>query len=317
MHLRSFTARHSEDGWPLGRILASRLSMPIHRVRKLIRERMVQVDGRPCHKASRRLHAGQSIRIVVPAHSPGNARKRAAAIPIRYQDRHVLVVDKPPGLTTMRHAHEAAEFGPRGRHYLPKTLMDLLKEQLPGPLRKSIGAVHRLDKETSGLLVFSLSPLAKDRLATQFRQHTIQRRYLAVVRGQPISQHVESNIVRDRGDGRRGSGPGPGQRAVTHVRLLEQLSGFAVVECSLETGRTHQVRIHLGETGTPLVGETVYDRPLHGVPDPRDDTGFPRPALHAAFLGFDHPVTGRRLSFAAPPPADFKALVKRLRAAAR
>jgi 23S rRNA pseudouridine1911/1915/1917 synthase len=217
----------------------------------------------------------------------------------------------------MRHPYEAAEFGSRGRRFLPKTLLDILKEELPPPQRKSIRAVHRLDKETSGLVVFALSPLAQDRLATQFRQHTMQRRYLAIVRGQPVSQRIESNIVRDRGDGRRGSGPGPGKRAVTHVRLLEQFAGFALIECRLETGRTHQVRIHLGESGTPLVGETVYDRPLQGAPGTRDVPRFPRPALHAASLGFEHPVTGGRVSLESSPPADFKALLKRLRGQAR
>jgi 23S rRNA pseudouridine1911/1915/1917 synthase len=238
-------------------------------------------------------------------------------MPVRYQDHHVLVVEKPAGLTTMRHPHEAAEFGARAGRYLPKTVMDILKDELPPQARKSIRAVHRLDKETSGLVVFALSAQAKDRLALQFRQHTIERRYLAVVRGEPTSRRIESNIVRDRGDGRRGSAEGPGKHAVTHVRLIERFAGFGIVECKLETGRTHQVRIHLAETGTPLVGETVYDRPLHGTPNQRDLTGFPRPALHAALLAFDHPATGRRLSFESPPPPDFKALLKTLRSRAR
>jgi 23S rRNA pseudouridine1911/1915/1917 synthase len=316
MHPRSFTARHSEDGWSLARFLASHLSLPVHRVRALIRERRIQVDGRPCFDASRRIHAGQKVSMVAPRRRQGEAR-RTGSIPIRFSDQHVLVVEKPAGLTTMRHPYETAEFGPRGRRYLPKTLMDLLKEQLPAPVRKSIRAVHRLDKETSGLVVFALSPLAQDRLATQFRQHTVQRRYLAIVRGQPISQRIESNIVRDRGDGRRGSGPGPGKRAVTHVRLLEQFAGFALIECRLETGRTHQVRIHLGESGTPLIGETIYDRSVHGAPGTRDVTRYPRPALHAASLAFEHPVSGRRVSLESSPPADFKALLKRLRGQAR
>ncbi len=317
MQSRTFTARHYEDGWPLTRILATRLSMPVHSVRDLLRERRVQVNGRHCLDGSRRIHAGQRVRIV-PLRGRGSERPpRKSSIPIRYRDQHVLVVEKPAGLTTMRHPYEAAEFGARARRYLPKTLMDLLKEELPPPVRKSIRAVHRLDNETSGLVVFALSPLAKLRLCAQFRAHTVQRRYLAVVRGQPGSQRIESNIVRDRGDRRRGSASDPGQHAVTHVQLIEQFAGFALVECKLETGRTHQVRIHLGETGTPLVGETVYDRPLHGVPDTRDNTGFPRAALHAVSLAFDHPVTGRRISLECSPPADFKALVKRLREHAR
>jgi len=317
MHSRSFTARQSEDGWPLARILASRLSMPVHQIRNLLRELKVQVNSRPCLDASRRIHAGQRVRVLVPSGPKGDPPRHAGSIPIRYCDQHVLVVEKPAGLTTMRHPYEAAEFGARARRYLPKTLMDVLKAELPPHLRKSIRAVHRLDKETSGLVAFALSRLAQDRLAALFRQHAVERRYLALVRGEPISRRIESSIARDRGDGRRGSGKSHGKRAVTHVRLIEKLAGFGLVECRLETGRTHQVRIHLGETGTPLVGETVYDRPLHGVPSQPDGTGFLRPALHAALLAFDHPVSGRRISLECSPPADFKALIKRLRGRTR
>src|SRR5207244_4334096 len=120
-----------------------------------------------------------------------------------------------------------------------------------------------------------------------FRAHSVERCYLAIVRGRARPQRIESWLVRDRGDGRRGSAPKPGegQRAVTHVHLVEELGGYTLVECRLETGRTHQVRIHLGEAGTPICGDHVYDRPLHGRPLP-DASGMTRIALHAATLGF-------------------------------
>ena len=200
---------------------------------------------------------------------------------ICYTDASLVVVDKPAGLTTMRHREEAAEFGPRAQRYLPQTLADLLPALLaqPGRLGKPtpIYAVHRLDKETSGLVVFARSKEAERNLGKQFRSHTIERRYLAVVRGKAKPGRIESSLVRDRGDGRRGSTtePGQGQRAVTHVRVLEDLGEYTLVECRLETGRTHQVRIHLGESGTPLCGDHVYDRPLHGKPLP-DQSGAPR-----------------------------------------
>ena len=245
---------------------------------------------------------------------------------IRHADAHVVVVEKPAGLTTMRHAEEAAEFG-RGRRFLPKTLEDLLPALLAqheasrsphlrvaaSPRTPRVIAVHRLDKDTSGLVVFARTPAAAQLLGGQFKAHTTDRQYLTIVRGQAKAGRIESRLVRDRGDGRRGSGGGPdGQRAVTHVRVVEGLGDFTLVECRLETGRTHQVRIHLGEAGTPLCGERIYDRPPHGKPLP-DASGARRNALHAARLGFDHPATGKRMTWDAPLPADLQELLDRLR----
>jgi 23S rRNA pseudouridine1911/1915/1917 synthase len=237
---------------------------------------------------------------------------------IRYADAHIVVVDKPAGVTTMRHAEEAAEFGARARRYLPTTLADMLPGLLAagrftGPMR--VRAVHRLDKDTSGLVVFARTVEAERRLGQQFRAHTSERRYLAVVRGRAHNGRIESSLVRDRGDGRRGSTnqAGAGKRAVTHVHVLEDLSHFTLVECRLETGRTHQVRIHLGESGTPLCGERIYDRALHGPVTVPDRSGSPRLALHAASLGFEHPATRKRMSWTSPLPDDLTQLVSRLR----
>jgi 23S rRNA pseudouridine1911/1915/1917 synthase len=225
-------------------------------------------------------------------------------------------VDKPPGLTTMRHAEETAEFGRRARRYLPSTLADVLPGLLAraGEKATTVRAVHRLDKETSGLVVFARTVEADRHLGRQFRAHSTDRLYLALVRGRAKEARIESWLVRDRGDGRRGSSPRPGegQRAVTHVRVVEYLGAYTLVECQLETGRTHQVRIHLGESGTPLCGERVYDRPLHGKPVP-DGSGAKRIMLHAAMLGFDHPATGKRMHFTSPLPKDMAMLLKRLR----
>jgi 23S rRNA pseudouridine1911/1915/1917 synthase len=258
---------------------------------------------------------------------------------IRYADDQVVVVEKPAGLTTMRHAEEAVEFGARGRRFLPKTLADLLPNLLtsygekerrkpgrdsrkrrparpfsPSPPRFLIRAVHRLDKDTSGLVVFARTAEAERNLSRQFRAHSIERRYLAIVRGQARPGKIETWLVRDRGDGRRGSGStaGDGQRAVTHVRVLEDLGDFTSIECRLETGRTHQVRIHLGEAGTPLCGERIYDRPVHGRPWP-DASGAIRIALHAARLEFDHPKTGQRMVWTSPLPKDLQELLGKLR----
>jgi 23S rRNA pseudouridine1911/1915/1917 synthase len=187
-----------------------------------------------------------------------------------------------------------------------------LAQERPGK-RYRVWAIHRLDKDTSGLVVFALTKEAERHLGREFRAHTIERRYLALVRGRARPARIESYIARDRGDHRRGSTPDPsrGQRAVTHVRVVQELGDFTLVECRLETGRTHQVRIHLAESGTPICGERVYDRPLHGKPLP-DDSGAPRLALHAAYLAFDQPATGKRMAWDSPLPGDLAALVKRL-----
>jgi len=272
---------------------------------------------------------------------PETGKEKLIAKPvIRYADAQVVVVEKPAGLTTMRHADEAAEFGRRAQRFLPATLADRLPLLLTnyeanrgrkghktkgGKSRPStrplstrphffLRAVHRLDKETSGLMVFARTPEAERKLGQQFRAHSIERRYLAVIRGRARLGRTETWLIRDRGDGRRGSSsqPGAGQRAITHVRILEDLGDFTLVECRLETGRTHQVRIHLGEAGTPICGERVYDRPLHGRPLP-DASHAPRLALHATRLEFDHPSTGRRMVWTSPLPEELARLVQRLR----
>jgi 23S rRNA pseudouridine1911/1915/1917 synthase len=253
-------------------------------------------------------------------HTPTRHIRPGTQPRILFTDAHILVVDKPAGLTTVRHSSEIREIGTRARRFLPPTLVDLLpgllvQARIPG--KKRLRAVHRLDKDTSGVLILARTPEAERNLGLQFRAHSIERRYLALVRGRAEPGRIESNLVDDRGDGRRGSTttPGAGQHAVTHVKLIEDLGDYSLVECRLETGRTHQVRIHLGERGTPLCGDHVYDRPLHGRPLP-DDSGGKRIALHAVYLAVTHPATGQRMNWTAPLPDDMRQLLKRLRARA-
>jgi 23S rRNA pseudouridine1911/1915/1917 synthase len=233
-------------------------------------------------------------------------------------------VDKPAGLTSTRHPDEAEEFGSRGRRFLPKTLADLLpnmlREEEGRGARTTVIPVHRLDKDTSGLVVFARTPAAARDLGKQFREHSVERLYLALVRGHALDGRIESLFVRDRGDGRRGSVPAErldapkknAQHAVTNVRVVEHLGDYTLVQCRLETGRTHQVRIHLGEAGTPLCGERIYDRPVHGKPLP-DGSGAKRTALHAAVLGLTHPTTAKRLRWTSALPQDMADLLDRLR----
>jgi 23S rRNA pseudouridine1911/1915/1917 synthase len=289
-------------------------------VRRLLKHDGIRVAGNVCKDLTWRVRVGQKLEVdpnrIVRHEGRSNDNPLPAAaenIRIVHADAHVVVVDKPAGLTTVRHASETAEFGKRAERFLPETLIDLLprvlREQRGGKNR--LRAVHRLDKETSGLLVVARTAEAERQLGLQFRARSIDRTYLALVRGRAQSQTITSFLVADRGDGRRGSGEG-GQKAVTEVRVVEELGDYTLVECTLETGRTHQVRIHLGEQGTPLCGERVYDRPPHGQPAP-DESGANRPLLHAATLAFDHPVDGKRMDYESRPPRDMRDVLKRLR----
>lgn len=316
-----------ESGRTLAAILKDRLRVSWSRARQIVEQSQVRINGQSCRDSARRVAAGQRIEFVIAGKARGRTRTSKPPTPVRatpstvkgilvrYADSAVVVVEKPSGLTTMRHPTEAAEFGPRGRRFLPKTLADDLPGLLGGggPVR----AVHRLDRSTSGLVVFARTAEAEQHLGQQFRAHTVARRYLAIVRGQPPVGRIESWLVGDRGDGRRGSDPaGTGQRAVTHVKILEVCGDCSLVECRLETGRTHQVRIHLGEAGAPLAGESVYDRPIHGQPWP-DPSGAPRLALHAAILGFAHPISGVWMEWESPLPPDLTVVLERLRTPAK
>ena len=190
---------------------------------------------------------------------------------IRHRDAHLVVVEKPAGVTATRHSEES-RLAPPPQTVEPHLGRDGPADPCPaaaGPSRRAgkstryglrVRAVHRLDRDTSGLMVLALSAEAERRLVQMFRQHKIQRVYQAVVAGHVEAQTFSSYLVRDRGDGRRGSTtlPGVGKPAVTHVRPLEHLQGYTLLECRLETGRTHQIRIHLAEAGHPVCGEKVY-----------------------------------------------------------
>jgi 23S rRNA pseudouridine1911/1915/1917 synthase len=238
---------------------------------------------------------------------------------IRHLDPDIVVVDKPSGLLTVPY-----ELGDR------PTLDALLRSVLSrrskaaaggrGQGRPMVHVVHRLDRNTSGLLVFARTAAARDRLKEQFREHSAERRYLALVHGAASARTLASHLVHDRGDGLRGSlehrprwikvRTKNGKPAITHVEVLERLGAATLVSCRLETGRTNQIRIHLAEAGHPLVGETVYLRDYPGLVLPA-----PRLMLHAAELGFVHPRSGEAIRFASPAPADMAAFVDALRSA--
>jgi len=320
---QTFVVGRRDADQTVAAFLRARLNLPWSKAKRLVESGQVRVAGQKVTDPAQRLKLGKRVEVVAQGPAPKGqkpARANLKAAPrydgpqptLVYSDDSIAVVDKPAGLTTMRHAEEAAEFGERGKKYLPATLADLLPAMLGRP-GKAVRAVHRIDRDTSGLVVFARSGPAEKHLTEQFKAHTVDRRYLALVRGRPKAGRIESCLVRDRGDGRRGSSlAGEGQRAVTHVSVVEQLGDFALVECRLETGRTHQVRIHLGEAGWPLCGDRVYDRPIGRTPLP-DASGAKRPMLHAARLGLTHPATGERMTWESPVPGDFKELLTRFR----
>jgi 23S rRNA pseudouridine1911/1915/1917 synthase len=163
-------------------------------------------------------------------------------------------------------------------------------------------------------MIFARTIQAERHLIQQFKKHTIHRSYLAIVHGALAAQTIRSQLVRDRGDGRRGSTPEKdiGQRALTHVQPVERLGAYTLIECRLETGRTHQIRIHLSELGHYVCGDKVYCQPLF-QPAQVDQSGAPRLALHAQELGFVHPSSGEELHFTMPLPKDLAEFLARLR----
>ena len=267
------------------------------------------VDGQRCLDPAARVTPGAVV--IVDQLAPKLRNSPLAESAIEFYDGDIVVVDKPAGMLTV--ADQAGN---------KDTLLDhtrtLLRRMAGRDSDRPLGVVHRLDKDTTGLIVFTRSALAKRELATQFRAHTVDRIYHAIAHGIVPERRVETYLVLDRGDQMRGSygyfqpargaRPREARRSVTHIRPLARLAGATLVECRLETGRQHQIRIHLAELGHPLVGEQVYIRDYRG---PRIEAA--RPMLHARTLGFLHPRSARRVLFEREPADDFLFTLESLR----
>lgn len=315
---QQFAVLPAEAGHTLAKVLRSRLGGPSWAdVRKLIAARRVKIGDAISTDDARRLKEGELV-VVLEHPKPLPRVAHPERLVIRHLDEHVVVVEKPSGVNTVRHPAEL--MWSEKRRQLDPTLEDLSQWAIGHRLGRKpkelarLRIVHRLDKETSGLLVFARSALAEKELGLQFRKHTVVRRYLAVVPGVVTPRTISSHLVPDRGDGRRGSTrlPGVGKEAITHVTVEEKLNGYTLLSCRLETGRTHQIRIHLSESGHPVCGDKVYHRRPTGELL-ADKSGAPRLALHATELGFEHPATGEHLHWAMPLPGDLEKFVERLR----
>ena len=277
------------------------------RAKQLCIDGRVTVDGARCTDPAARVSPDAVV--VVNETAP---KLRAGSLPaeaVVFFDRDVVVVDKPAG--TLSVADEPGNKDTLGSH-----VRTVLRRQGGGDT--ALAVVHRLDKDTSGVMVFARTATAQKALATQFRDHTVERAYVAIVHGAIASTRVETDLIPDRGDGLRGSFghfrrargalPPEARHAVTHVEAIASLRGATLVECRLETGRQHQIRIHLAERGHPLLGEDVYIRDYRGA-----RIAAPRVMLHARKLGFTHPRTGKPMSFERDPPADFRDVLASLR----
>ena len=269
------------------------------RARRLIDEGLVTVNGRPI-KPSRLLQRGDRVVVRVPPPSTLDLEPEAIPLSIVYEDEDLLVVDKPAGMAV----HPGA--GQR-RH----TLVNALLARCPdlagvgGVLRP--GIVHRLDKDTSGLLLVAKNDRAHTALSQQLKERTVEKGYLALVTGrlEPKEGVIEGAIGRDPRNRKRMAVVEGGRPARTAYRVREYLDDCTLVEVTPSTGRTHQIRVHLAAVGHPIVGDAVYGRPSPFVG---------RQFLHACRLGFHHPADGRRLAFESPLPPD---LQQALRLAAR
>ncbi|MCB9786759.1 MAG: RluA family pseudouridine synthase [Deltaproteobacteria bacterium] len=294
------------DAWLAGRLEGVTRSQ----LTRVVTQGGVRVDGAVVTKAGLKLRTGQEVRWTLP--------ERASALPVAqdlplevvYADRWLAVVDKPAAMVV----HPAAGH-PDG------TLVNALLHHLPelsdvDPQRP--GIVHRLDQDTSGLLVVARDAATHAALGRLFQTHSIERRYVAVVLGPRLADEGSADTFYGRHPTERLKFSGRvarGRRAVTHWRVLARAETMALVAVRLETGRTHQIRVHLSEAGHPVVGDALYGRPL-----PKGGAGraavelaaarrMPRQALHAETLGFRHPATGETLRFRAPLPEDMAALV--------
>ena len=301
----------ASSGERLDKALAAASGLSRERVKALLGEGRITLGGSAAGQASLKLAAGTAFRISLPEAVPAEAAAQDIPLVIAYEDEHLIVVDKPAGLVV----HPAA-----GNH--DGTLVNALLHHCRGQLSgiggvARPGIVHRIDKDTSGLLVVAKSDVAHEGLARQFADHSIERAYLAVTSGNPMppAGTIRGNIARSNANRKKMAlvDDGRGKHAVTHYRTLEVLPGAGLVECRLETGRTHQLRVHLSSIGHALLGDPVYGRTPAKLRPLLARLGFQRQALHAAELGFIHPVTGERLLFVNELPADMRHLLVELR----
>ncbi len=298
-------------GWRLDRALADAApTLSRERLKNLIRTGAVECGEAAVRDPATKVRGDETFRVAVPEPAPAHNEPQDIPLTIVFEDEHLLVVDKPAGLVV----HPAAG-------NFDGTLVNALLHHCGGSLSgiggvARPGIVHRIDKDTSGLLVVAKTDVAHEGLAKQFAAHSIDRLYLAIVTGIPMAAEgkVDAPLARSAANRKKIAivEGGRGKRAVTHWKRLELLKEASLVECRLETGRTHQVRVHMASLGHPLVGDPVYGRSGKKHGKILKELQFHRQALHATELGFTHPVTKHRLSLSSPMPPDMQELFNAL-----
>ena len=300
----------------LDKALADATDLSRARIQALIADGMVELDGTYAGSPSAKVQAGAQFRITLPPAAEPEAKPQDIPLTITFEDEDLIVVDKPAGMVV----HPAAG-NPDGT--LVNALLHHCANNGGGALSgiggvARPGIVHRIDKDTSGLLVVAKSDAAHEGLAAQFAAHTVHRRYLAVCGGHPIPSEGTIDEKLGRSDANRKKmavlpkNSSRGKHAVTHYKLRQRLDSSALIECRLETGRTHQVRVHCASIGHPLLGDPLYGRTPKPLKPLLSQLNFTRQALHAAELGFVHPITRETLRFTADLPADMQELIDEL-----
>lgn len=303
----------SAAGLRLDRALAEALpNLSRERVKNLIKGgRVADMGGAILWDPSAKAAAPATLELRLPKPAPAHNVAQDLGLVIAFEDEHLIVVDKPAGMVV----HPAAG-------NFDGTLVNALLHHCAGQLSgvggvARPGIVHRIDKDTSGLIVAAKHDLAHEGLAKQFAAHSIDRRYLAIVTGRPMPANgtVEATLGRSSTNRKKMAvvAEGRGKHAITHYRTVEALKGATLVECQLETGRTHQVRVHMAHIGHPLLGDPVYGRNRKPLSEVLKARNFTRQALHAARLGFIHPVTGNRIALDSALPPDMRELIDILR----
>ena len=311
----------ASDGQRLDKALADASGLSRERIKALLGEGRVALGGvtggqeaqKPASpkQAAQKIAAGTPFAIHIPAAAPAQAEAQDIPLDIVYEDADLLVVNKPAGLVV----HPAAG---NADGTLVNALLHHCRGQLSGIGGVARpGIVHRIDKDTSGLLVVAKTDVAHEGLARQFADHSISRAYHAITAGHPSppAGTVRGSIARSSADRKKMAlvADGRGKHAVTHYRTLERLAGAALVECRLETGRTHQVRVHLASIGNALLGDPTYGRTPSSLRPLLTELGFRRQALHAVELGFIHPVIQEHVLFQSEMPPDMRRLCDDLR----
>ncbi|MDA1347541.1 MAG: RluA family pseudouridine synthase [Chloroflexi bacterium] len=291
-----FTA--DDSGQRLDQFLAARcIDLSRSQLQRLIADGHVTLDGSPVVAATK-ARPGQRISLTVPDPVESNLIPEDIPLSVVHEDSDLLVVDKPAGMTV--HPGPGHRSGTLANAVLARC-PDL--HGIGGTLRP--GIVHRLDKNTSGLIVVAKNQKAHTRLSFQLKQRRFKKVYVALLRGRlsPAEAIIEAPIGRDPRDRKRMAVVATGREAITRYIVLEYLAGYSLVEVTPTTGRTHQIRVHLSSLGHPLVGDSVYGQ-AH--------TGLDRHFLHAKILGFEHPSTGATVEFRAELPSELRRFLKEL-----